>query len=162
MNNIVLCGFMGCGKSSVGRLVAKRLGLEFIDTDDLCEKREGMSIPEMFERMGEDGFRDAEYRACAEVASVSGKVIATGGGALTFERNKALFKNDTVVFLNASFDEIEKRIGGKGGRPLFKDINKAKELYISRIEHYLSAADIIINSDKTADEVATELIDRLP
>ena len=87
MDNIVLCGFMGSGKTVVGRELAKILGVKFVDTDELIEKEQGVAIKAIFATHGEDYFRDLEYEMCKKVAKMNGVVVSTGGGAMTFERN---------------------------------------------------------------------------
>ena len=83
MNNIILCGFMGCGKSTVGKNIARKSGRRFIDMDAYIEEEAGMTVSEIFAREGEEGFRDREHQACLELAQKSNAVIAAGGGALT-------------------------------------------------------------------------------
>lgn len=161
MNNIVLCGFMGCGKSSVGKIIASRLGKEFIDTDAYIEQSEGMTVSQIFADAGEAAFRDIEHKACTELARQSGLVIATGGGALTFERNRSAFGADTVIFMDVTFDEINQRIGGCGGRPLFRDANKARELYEQRLPAYRAAADITVDAGGSAEAAADRIIDAI-
>ena len=105
---------MGSGKTVVGRELAKVLGVKFVDTDELIEKEQGVSIKAIFATHGEDYFRDLEYEMCKKVAKMNGVVVSTGGGAMTFERNVQAIKNGArVVFLDASFDVICHRIGGK-------------------------------------------------
>ena len=161
MNNIVLCGFMGCGKSSVGRLVAELSGRTFIDTDELTEKNENMTVSQIFEKRGEAGFRDAEHIACKAVAEGTNAVVSTGGGALTFERNVKLFSKDTVIYLDVPFGEICRRIGNDGTRPLFKDINKAKDLFNKRIPLYRKAAHLTVDGVGSAEEVAKRILSLL-
>ena len=157
MNNIVLCGFMGCGKSTVGRLLAKSLGRVFIDTDEYIENEQNMTVSEIFEQYGESGFRDIEHKACVNLAKKSGFVIATGGGALTFERNAAAFADDRVIFMNVPFDEIERRIDGGNSRPLFQDRNKALELYNIRLPLYKKAADCTVDAVGSTQTVARKI-----
>lgn len=159
--NIVLCGFMGCGKTTVGKLLASKLGKRFIDMDRFIERREGMTVSEIFDKYGECGFRDAEHAACVELAKAEGAVIAAGGGALTFERNVNVFGKDTVIYLQAEFDTIFRRIGGCNNRPLFRDPEAAKELYNKRTPLYESAADITVCSDEEADETVNRIMSRL-
>ena len=159
MNNIVLCGFMGCGKSTVGQILAQMTGRAFVDTDKLIESNEKMTISQIFEKFGEKGFRDAEHTACKEVANMQNAVISTGGGALTFERNVAVFNEDKIVFLDVPFDEICRRIGDDGNRPLFKDKSKAKELFDTRIALYRTAADFIIDGTGDVNKIAERIID---
>ncbi len=158
MNNIVLCGFMGCGKSTVGRLLAKELCRVFIDTDNYIENEQGMTIAEIFEKHGEAGFRDIEHRACVTLAGKSGFIIATGGGALTYRRNAAAFENDTVIFMDTPFEEIERRIGDSDNRPLFKDKNKARVLYEARLPLYKSAADYTVSASGEKQEVTKRIL----
>ena len=158
MNNIVLCGFMGCGKSSVGKIIADITGRTFIDTDQLTEEREGMTIPQIFAERGEIGFRDAEHSACKAVAEREYALISTGGGALTFERNVKLFENDSIVFIDVDFDEVCRRIGDDDNRPLFKDKNKAKDLFEMRRPLYRQAAHHIVDGIGSAQEVAERIL----
>ena len=97
--NIVLCGFMGCGKSTVGKKLSQMTQMEFVDMDGYIEKRAGMKIPDIFEKHGEDFFRDLEHEAAVELSQRGGYVVATGGGALTFQRNVDAFKEGGVIVL---------------------------------------------------------------
>lgn len=158
MNNIVLCGFMGSGKTVVGKELAKILGVKFVDTDELIEEEQGVAIKAIFAAHGEDYFRDLEYEMCKKVAEMNGVVVSTGGGAMTFKRNvDAIKEGSKVVFLDASFDVICERIGDSTTRPLFQDKEKAKELYDERKDKYLSAADYVINGDMGARKTAMQI-----
>lgn len=158
MNNIVLCGFMGSGKTVVGKELAKILGAKFVDTDELIEKEQGVAIKAIFATHGEDYFRELEYEMCRKVAQMKNVVVSTGGGAMTFERNVNAIKNGSkVVFLDASFDVICERIGNSTTRPLFNDRQKAKELYDERKSKYLAAADYVIDGDMSARKTALEI-----
>ena len=160
MNNIVLCGFMGSGKTVVGRELAKIMGAKFVDTDELIEKEQGVAIKAIFAAHGEDYFRDLEYEMCKKVAKMKGAVVSTGGGAMTFERNvEAIKQGSKVVFLDASFDVICDRIGNSTTRPLFQDREKAKRLYDERKDKYLAAADYVVNGDMGARKTALEIAD---
>lgn len=160
MNNIVLCGFMGSGKTVVGRELAKIMGAKFVDTDELIEKEQGVAIKAIFAAHGEDYFRDLEYEMCKKVAQMKGAVVSTGGGAMTFARNvEAIKKGSKVVFLDASFDVICDRIGNSTTRPLFQDKEKAKRLYDERKDKYLAAADYVVNGDMGARKTALEIAD---
>ena len=158
MNNIVLCGFMGSGKTVVGKELAKILGIKFVDTDELIEKEQGVAIKAIFAAHGEEYFRDLEYEMCKKVAEMNGAVVSTGGGAMTFRRNvDAIKQGSKVVFLDASFDVICERIGDNTSRPLFQDKEKAKKLYDERKSKYLSAADYVINGDMGARKTAMQI-----
>ena len=158
MNNIVLCGFMGSGKTVVGKELAKILGVKFVDTDELIEEEQGVPIKAIFATHGEDYFRDLEYEMCKKVAEMNGVVVSTGGGAMTFKRNvDAIKEGSKVVFLDASFDVICDRIGDSTTRPLFQDKEKAKKLYDERKDKYLSAADYVINGDMGARKTAMQI-----
>lgn len=158
--NIVLCGFMGAGKTSVGRQIAKITGRKFTDTDELVELKEGKKISQIFDEKGEEYFRELEHEICVEAAEMKNAVISTGGGAMTFQRNvEAIKKGSRVVFLDASFDVICKRVGDASTRPLFKNKENAKRLYDERREKYSAASDIVVNADGTVDSVAREIAD---
>lgn len=158
MNNIVLCGFMGSGKTVVGKELAKILGVKFVDTDELIEEEQGVAIKAIFATHGEEYFRDLEYEMCKKVAEMNGVVVSTGGGAMTFKRNvDAIKEGSKVVFLDASFDVICDRIGDNTTRPLFQDKEKAKKLYDERKDKYLSAADYVINGDMGARKTAMQI-----
>ena len=160
MNNIVLCGFMGSGKTVVGRELAKIMGAKFVDTDELIEKEQGVAIKAIFAAHGEDYFRDLEYEMCKKVAQMKGAVVSTGGGAMTFARNvEAIKQGSKVVFLDASFDVICDRIGNSTTRPLFQDREKAKRLYDERKDKYLAAADYVVNGDMGERKTALEIAD---
>ncbi len=161
MNNIVLCGFMGCGKSTVGKQLAKLLGKVFIDTDEYIESKQGMSIAQIFESQGESSFREIEHEACVTLAKKSGFIIATGGGALTFERNAHAFKDDITVFIDVPFNEIERRIKSTSSRPLFRDKEKALELYNNRLPLYKKAASYTVAATGDVNCVAKKIIEAI-
>lgn len=118
---IVLVGMMGVGKSTVGRRLAARLGLPFVDADEAIEEAAGMSIPEMFERYGEAHFRDGERRVIARLIDGAPKVIATGGGAFMQDDTRALILSAaTAVWLDADIDVLVDRVSRREGRPLLK------------------------------------------
>ena len=158
--NIALCGFMGAGKTVVGKELAKIMGRKFVDTDEMIEEKTGISIPAIFAARGEVYFRELEFEICQKAAELKNAVISTGGGALTFNRNvEALKKGAKVVFLDASFDVICTRIGDGASRPLFQNRENAKSLYEERREKYLAAADFIVDGDKSARKTAVYIAD---
>lgn len=156
--NIALCGFMGSGKTCVGKETAKLTGRKFIDTDELIEQEQGTTIAKIFEEHGEDYFRDLEHEMCKKVAAMNNVVISTGGGALTFKRNvDALKQGSKIILLDADFDVICSRIKNADSRPLFKNKENAKKLYDERKAKYTAAADIIVNGNMSARQTAVEI-----
>lgn len=165
MNNIVLCGFMGCGKSTVGKNLARKMGRKFLDMDTYIEQKAGMKVSEIFEKFGEDGFRDMEHDACKELSEMSGLVIASGGGAFTFKRNSEVFKNkDIIVLLDVPLEVVKIRLKNDKSRPLLQKPNKdeiMKELYNKRLPLYRDAADIIIEGQNSPIKTAFSIIDEV-
>ncbi|WP_124100857.1 shikimate kinase [Ruminococcus sp. Marseille-P6503] len=130
---VYLCGFMGCGKSTIGRLLAKRLGTGFTDLDTYIEKKEGLRIPEIFEKYGEDHFRAAETEALEELGAAGG-VVATGGGALLSDANaQTAANNGTAIFIDTPFEICYGRIKGDKNRPIA--YNSTKEQLLERFEY---------------------------
>lgn len=163
MKNIILCGFMGCGKSTVGKLLAKKTDSTFVDMDSYIEEKAGMTISEIFAQHGEDYFRDLEHQACVELSETGDKIIAAGGGALTFDRNiEALKKNGTILLLDVSYDMLCIRLKNDTTRPLLQCENrneKIKELLKARMPLYRKAADITINGDLVPNKVVPSIIE---
>lgn len=156
--NIVLCGFMGSGKTVVGNELSKIMGRKFVDTDELIEKEQGVAVKAIFAAHGEEYFRELEFECCKNVAELKNCVVSTGGGALTFDRNVEILKESgKIVFLDASFDVICDRIGNSNNRPLFRDRDKARELYNERKSKYLSAADYVVDGDMSARKTAMSI-----
>lgn len=159
--NIVLCGFMGAGKTSVGKELARITGRTFVDTDELIEQEQGKAISDIFAKSGEDYFRELEYEMCRKAAKMENAVVSTGGGAMTFERNvQAIKEGSRVVFLDTSFDVICKRVGSGETRPLFKNRENAKRLFDERREKYLKASDIVINGNLPVSKAAEHIAEK--
>lgn len=151
MGNIVLCGFMGCGKSNVGRRVAALLGREFCDLDSFIEAREGMAITEIFAKYGEAGFREREAQAVREVAGRRGLIIASGGGTVLAERNVEAFHEAgcVIVFLDAPLAALQERLKNDKRRPLLQVPDRRRviaELHEKREPLYRAAADVRIDA----------------
>ena len=163
MNNIVLCGFMGCGKSTVGKNVARKTGKKYVDMDHYIEEKAGMRVSEIFEKYGEQGFRDMEHEACVELSKEKNLIIASGGGALTFERNVEVFKqSDTVVLLDVDLETIKYRLLNDKKRPLLQRPDKddaMTELYNKRLPLYRAAADITVKGQSTPLKTAFAVMD---
>lgn len=160
--NLILCGFMGCGKTTVGENLRKKSGMNLIDTDTYIEKTQGMTISEIFEKYGEDYFRDLEHKACKELSEKKGVIISTGGGALTFQRNVDVLKNTgTVVLIDVPLEVLKERLKNDTTRPLLQRPDKdeaMKTLYEKRMPLYKSAADIIIDGNNSPLQVALNIL----
>lgn len=165
MKNIVLTGFMGTGKSQVGRRLAKELNIQFVDTDDLIEKEAGKSIAQIFAQLGEGYFRSLESKVINQLSAIgyqpSAKVIATGGGAIVNPKNlEALKKSGIVICLTASVESILSRIGSSDERPLLAKGNKKQIIsdLLKQREPFYKKADFIIDTTaKSIDEVVKEI-----
>jgi shikimate kinase len=169
MQALILVGFMGAGKSSVGRVLAGRLGWTFEDLDDRIERREEQKIADIFGNAGEAGFRRAEHEALRELLeelqSGSEKVIALGGGAFVQELNVGLIERSNVptVFLDAGLDELwgrcQRQLESQGmERPLLGSSEGFGELYEKRRPHYLRASLRQETDGKSIEQIADELI----
>ena len=140
--SVVLCGFMGAGKSLTGWYLAKLLQYEFVDMDEYIEQNEGLSVSLIFEQKGEDYFRKAEAKACEELSLKENTVIAAGGGALTFPENAALLRERcTVVWLQVPLEVIEQRLKDDECRPLY-NAETIRPLYEQRQPLYEQAAHL--------------------
>ncbi len=163
--NIVLCGFMGCGKSSVGRRVAKLLNRQFCDLDNYIEQKAGMTVAEIFAREGEQGFRMRETQAAEEVASRKGMVIASGGGTVLSQRNvEAFHKHGAhILFLDVPVAALQERLKNDKRRPLLQVPDRRRviaELYEKRVPLYRAAADLVIDGGAPAVVVAKRVAER--
>ena len=165
MNNIILCGFMGCGKSTVGRNLARKTGRRFVDMDKYIEQKAGMTVSEIFAAFGEAGFRDMEHEACRELSEMSNLIVAAGGGALTFERNAEVFRDkDKIVLLDVPLNVIKHRLRNDAVRPLLQRPDKDEamaRLYEQRMPLYLSAADFVIKGAATPLQTTSRVIEVL-
>lgn len=151
-DNIILIGFMGSGKSSVGKLLASRINYNFMDTDELIEVKQGTTISEIFSTNGEEYFRDLETDLLLSLKDKMTKtVLSTGGGMPIKDKNIELLGNmGHVIYLRASQGTIIERVLGDTKRPLLKGNNlkeTVERLLTPRILHYERAADIIIDTD---------------
>ena len=161
MNNIYLIGMPGCGKSTIGRILSRSLGMAHIDADGFLEQKFGMSIPHIFETKGEDAFRQMETEALTELACKNNIIVSTGGGVVTRTHNKEIMKKSgTVVFIDSAPDTI---LGNSnlGGRPLLKDKSRIFELYNARIDLYRDFADITADNNGLIETVVNTIIDKI-
>ena len=159
--SIVLVGMMGAGKSSIGRKLATRLALNFVDADAEIELAAGMSIPEIFEIRGEDEFRTGEARVIARLLEGGPQVMATGGGAFMNADTRALIATKGMsVWLQADFDVLMKRIKRRSDRPLLKTADPAATLLKLMDERYpvYAGADVTIESRDVLHDVIVEEI----
>ncbi|HVF93923.1 MAG TPA: shikimate kinase [Sphingomonas sp.] len=160
---IVLVGLMGVGKSTVGRRLAGRLGLPFVDADHAIEEAAGMTVAEIFERFGEPYFRDGERRVIARLMDGKPKVIATGGGAFINEDTRALILNEaTAIWLNAPPEVLAERVRRRDTRPLLRGKNPREVLgELARVRDPIYAlAPIHVASQKAPHETTVEAIMR--
>lgn len=150
--NLFLVGLPGAGKSTLGRMIARRLGKTFLDADAELERKLGVSIPTIFEIEGEATFRDREEAVIAELVERTGIVLATGGGAVIRPANRERLKaNGTVVYLHAEPATLRERTRRSRHRPLLNTADpeaRLKELYAQRDALYREAADIVMESDR--------------
>ncbi len=160
--NIYLIGLMGAGKTTIGRQLAKALGLPFYDSDKAIEEQTGVDIPTIFEYEGEEGFRGREQDMIQELTQINGIVMATGGGAILKEENrKALKENGFVVYLQCSVDKILQRTKRDTQRPLlFTDDPKGRieALFSEREDFYLSCADFKIETSSMQSKIVVQSI----
>jgi len=165
MKNLVLVGFMGTGKTSVGGLLSKYLVREFVDVDKLIEEEQGMAILQIFAEKGEEYFRGAEKRVIKELSLRDNLVIAAGGGAVLFEENVANLKKNGIIFcLSAAPSVILQRTKGYRHRPLLNDVDeplkRIGELMDLRASYYERAADYMIDTSMVdIEEVMAKIVD---
>lgn len=151
--NIVLIGYMGCGKSTVGRKAAKALGYTLLDTDVLIEKEEGMNISKLFELKGEAYFRKKETEMIKRlIDGEKGNIIATGGGLPMTEGNPELLKElGTIIYLKVENETLVQRLSNDKVRPLLRNVNlkeKVDTMLAIRGPVYEACADVILQADR--------------
>ncbi len=163
--NIILTGFMGVGKTSVGTRLAKDIGYRFVDTDDLIEADQKTSITSIFAKSGEPYFRDVEARIIQTVLLGESQVVSTGGGAVIREANREAFKQaGFVVCLTARPEVIFDRIRHETHRPLLQTpdpLSKIRELLNTRSAFYAQADAVIDTSAKPVEAVISEIKDKI-
>ena len=160
--NVFLVGLMGAGKTTVGRMLSRRLGLGFFDSDREIESRTGVSIPTIFEVEGEAGFRKREAQTIAELTALKGYVLATGGGAILREENReSLRSNGFVIYLNAPPHVLWERTRHDKNRPLLKvenPLRKLQELFAVRDPLYREVADFVVDEGRGNARTVVQLL----
>lgn len=158
MKTIYLIGFMGSGKSTVGIALADKLEKTYVDTDQFIVDTHQQKIADIFQEFGENTFRNYETNALKEVSTY--EVVSTGGGIVEKNENiQTMQKNGLIIYLHASFKEIENRLENDQTRPLWKSDDEEKlKLYLRRLSMYEKYADHIIHTDKkTVNEIVQEI-----
>jgi len=174
LNRIVLTGFMGAGKTTVGRLLASRLGWTFLDLDHLLESRTGLTVPQIFAQQGEAAFRRLESTALAHALGQHHTVLALGGGAIESQTNRLLLEQTPgtlTIFLDAPFpvlfdrcmlEELNPRVPGAEGqsgipsRPVLADPAQAEARFAARQPHYRRLANIVLDTARLAPPAAAD------
>lgn len=161
--NIILCGFMGSGKSTIGKLLAKKLNRDFIDLDDYIVEKRGMQISEIFAKYGEANFRKSETQAAKNISGLENYVVSLGGGTVVNPKNAEILKLGGKIFmLDITPENVYERLKHDKSRPLLQTKDKLKaitDMMNTRLPYYNDAADYKINVDnKEKEEVAEEII----
>jgi len=158
---IVLVGFMGAGKTTVGRLLAAKLGLPFTDSDPVIEERAGKPISRIFADDGEPAFRLLEHQVIADLLAGPDAVLALGGGAASHPDTRSLLAAVPVVYLRVGFTEAFARVGGDKGRPVLARAD-VSDVYARRLAVYDSVATLTIDTDRRPPEdVVADILARL-
>jgi len=157
---------MGAGKTTVGKILARRLKRRFVDSDHEIERRCGVRIPVIFDIEGEEGFRGREVQAIAEVAALDGVVLATGGGAvLSAENRRRITSRGTTIYLHARPEDLHRRLCHDKGRPLLDTpdpLQRLRDLYAVRDPLYRQVADIVVETGtQSVQALARELLAKI-
>lgn len=163
MQNLILIGAMGSGKTTVGKQLAKRTRMDFVDSDHMIEERCGVSISTIFDIEGEDGFRKRETKMLRELCERNGIVLATGGGAIVSEENRILLrKSGFVIYLKTSIETQLARTQKNQNRPLLENVDvkdKLNELMDERGSLYEQEADLtVMSGDRVVSKVVEEIM----
>lgn len=162
--NIALIGMMGCGKTTVGKLLSEQLNLKFVDTDELIVQKEGCSINEIFVSKGEVYFRELETKVLKSVLNFDNQVISTGGGIIKSELNMELIKTKSKsIYLKADSESLFKRVKNDFSRPLLKDCTKEKidTILSQRVLQYEKADYIIDTVNNSPENIVKEVIEKI-
>jgi shikimate kinase len=158
---IVIIGFMGAGKTTVGRMLADKLGLPFADADRVIEQRTGRAIPQIFEADGEAAFRALEHEITAELLGGPDAVLALGGGAVQHPATRQALRASHVVYLQVGYRESMRRVAHDEGRPMLRAAD-LPAIFKRRAASYEAAATHVVATDgRPAEEVCLDILDRL-
>lgn len=160
-NNIVLIGFMGSGKTTIGRMLANKLNNFLIDTDDIIELNYDIKISDFFQKFGEIKFRELEISLCKWIkTNIKNSVISTGGGMPIIYNMRDM---GNVIYLDITFEEIQKRIINDGiqNRPMIKDFKQLHSLYNERIQIYKNMAHYIVNASDSKNNIVDKIYNYL-
>lgn len=161
MNNIYLIGMPGCGKTSLGKKIAQKLNLSFVDLDYYLVEKERHTISDIFKTKGENYFRQAETKYLKEVSGLDNQVVSTGGGIIICDENTEVMKNSgIVIFIDTPPDCILKN-SSLSGRPLLKNKDDIFKLYEERYSKYKNAAHFIVDNLEDAKKAEENLLDVL-
>ena len=159
VEHIYLVGFMGAGKTTVGRELSIQLHRPFVDVDAEIEKSEKLSIAEIFRQFGEPRFRQLEREHLKRLSAASGSIIALGGGAYVDPENRKIAdETGIVVWLNTSLESIRDRVRPDGTRPLLVDPDLVERLYVSRLPFYRLARIHVLTDNRLPHAIAQEII----
>lgn len=164
VENVILVGPMGAGKSTIGRQLSAKLGRQFFDTDHVIEERTGADIPWIFDVEGEEGFRDRETNVLSDIVAQNNAIIATGGGVVMRAENRELLKKSGfVVYLKASIEQLISRTFKDKKRPLLQVADpeaRIRELFLLRDPLYSEVADhVIVTDGGSSRRVVKKIID---
>lgn len=159
--NLYLIGMMGAGKTTVGRLVAQRLGYQFFDTDIVIEQLAGKSVSELFAELGEAGFRDLESRVLSELCAYTRLTIATGGGIVLKHENWGYLRHGVIVWLDVPVEELEQRLQADTTRPLLQEADLATRLRLLMEQRQMLYAQADVRVVYQPNETPEQLVDRL-
>jgi shikimate kinase len=164
--NIILTGYRATGKTIIGKALAKRLNMEFIDTDDVIEAREGRKIRDIFTQDGWQYFRRVERKVVRQLAKLDDKIIAVGGGTFMYKDNLRLTKNAKVILLIAPIEVLSERIRNDFDRPPLtksqSSVQEISEVWNRRKERYYQVADIVVDTaDGDVERVVEEIVKKL-
>lgn len=166
MRNVFLIGFMGCGKSTVAAHLFKEYGMEIVEMDQEIARCVGMAIPEIFEKYGEEHFREEETKLLTKCSEKHSVVVSCGGGVVLREKNVELMKScGTIVWLTAEPSTILERVGQDENRPLLegnKNISRIQSMLEKRLPCYEQAADIVVETDqREIADICLEIIEKV-